>query len=181
MRPTPLVFALVIFATLRAAHAQDARTSNIRPDSIVLERSGCCGFSPAYRLSVSASGRVVFESRNRGDAANRSTDSLPGSAFTRILETLSRIGFDTMPAFKMGATEFCRSLRTDAPTIAVTSFAAKTTKRLNYYTGCTSDSLHAGRTEQLIEQLRTLADSIDAAAGASRWIRTPKLREGRVL
>jgi hypothetical protein len=153
------------------AHAQEARLSHIRPDSVVLERTSCFGTCPAYRLAVHASGRVAFESRNRGDEANRASNTLPVAAFARILTTAARVGFDTMPAFDLGATGYCRVAKTDHPMITVTTFATDTLKRLSYYTGCTSEAPDAGRTEQFIRQLQTLADSIDAAVGAHRWIR----------
>jgi hypothetical protein len=62
-------------------------------------------------------------------------------------------------------------VKTDHPTITVTTFAADTLKRLSYYTGCMSEAPNKGRTEQVIRQLQTLADSIDAVANAHRWIR----------
>lgn len=167
----PVLLAFLFFAKVAAANAQDARPSHVRPDSIVLERTSCLGSCPAYRLAVYASGRVSFDSRNRGDEANSANDRVPVAAFARILATAASIGFDTMPAFDMGATGYCRVVKTDHPTIAVTLFAADTLKRLSYYTGCTSEAPHAGDTEQLIRQLGTLADSIDAAVDARRWIR----------
>ena len=103
----------------------------------------------------------------RRDETNRANDRMPVAAFARILWTAAAIGFDTMPAFAMGAADYCRMVMTDHPTITVTLFAANTLKRLSYYTGCTSDAPHTGRTEQRIRQLRTLAD-------AHRWIRPGK-------
>lgn len=169
-----LLLAFGLFAKVANAHAQEARPAQNRADSVVLERTSCLGACPAYRLAVYASGRVAFESRNRGDEANRANDSVPVAAFARILTTAAGIGFDTMPAFAMGAAGYCRVVKTDHPTITVTLFAANTLKRLSYYTGCTSDAPHTGRTEQLISHLRTLADTIDVAVDAHRWIRPGK-------
>lgn len=175
MNRKPFLLAVVFFAKLTAAHGQEARPSQIRPDSVVLERTSCPVICPAYRLAVHASGRVAFASRSRGDEVNRAGDSMPVASFARILRTAAEIGFDTMPAFDLGAPRYCHVAATDHPTIAVTFFAADTLKRLSYYTGCTSDAPHAGDTEQLIRQLRTLADTIDVAADAHRWIRPGKV------
>ncbi len=161
MNGKSFLLTFVLFANL--ADAQRTPAPANRPDSVVLERSRC--FYPCeYRLAVDAVGRTT---RHNGNGSV-TRDSASAAAFSRILATAARIGFDTMPEFAMGAPEYCRTVATDHATISVTIFTGQRLKQLRYYTGCVSEPPHLGRTERLIAQLRSLADTIDVAAGPRR-------------
>src|SRR5712671_6957629 len=64
-----LLAALLLLACAVPSGKTDARqsTAGSVADSIVLERSACYGTCPAYRLRLSNTGEIRFESRNPGD------------------------------------------------------------------------------------------------------------------
>src|SRR5207249_8238882 len=66
-------------------------------DSVVLERTPCYGTCPAYRLSVSRSGMIHFESRNRGEEGRREQASIPVNEFETILVRARLLEFLALP------------------------------------------------------------------------------------
>jgi hypothetical protein len=102
-------------------------------DSIVLERSMCFGTCPAYRLRLSDSGEVRFESRNPGDEGRRVSDTIPASAFPALISRATSIGFFDLPSVISADSVLCHNRATDHPTVVVTIFAKAQTKRVEDY------------------------------------------------
>ncbi len=140
--------------------------SVLAADSIVLERTPCFGTCPAYRLRVSRSGSIHFESRNSGDDERRASDSISGNEFEQILVQAHFIDFWSLPNRIADDKRFCPHDVTDNPTAIVTVFVSKRLKRVEDYYGCFWAP--AG--------LRELERHIDEVTNAKRWIRPATLR-----
>jgi Domain of unknown function (DUF6438) len=155
---------------------KSARQGAVPPptDSIVLERSTCFGTCPAYRLRLSDSGEVRFESRNPGDEGRRVTDTIAASTFPALISTARSIGFFDLPSKILGDSVLCRIARSDAPTVVITIFTKAQTKQVQDYLGCSETRAH--ETFQPLVRLRAFEVEIDSAVGSSRWVRPASRR-----
>jgi hypothetical protein len=145
-----------------------------KPDSIVLERSTCFGTCPAYRLRLSDSGEVRFESRNPGDEGRRVTDTVPASTFPALISRAKSIDFFDLPSEIAADSVLCHNRATDHPTVVVTVFARNQTKRVEDYHGCFETVEH--ETLPAITRLRAFESEIDSAVRSSRWVRPANRR-----
>jgi len=143
-------------------------------DSIVLERSTCFGTCPAYRLRLSDSGEIRFESRNPGDEDRRVTDTVAAATFPSLISRARSIDFFDLPSMIADDSVLCRNRATDHPTVIVTIFTKARTKRVEDYHGCFETVEH----EILppIARLRSLEVEIDSVLRSSRWVRAANRR-----
>ena len=135
----------------------------------MLERSTCFGTCPAYRLRLSDSGEVRFESRNPGDEGRRATDTVAAATFPALISRAKRVGFFGLPSEIAADSVLCHNRATDHPTVIVTVFAKTQTKRVEDYHGCFETVEH--ETLPAITSLRAFEFEIDSAVGSSRWVR----------
>jgi hypothetical protein len=139
----------------------------------VLERSTCFGTCPAYRLRLSDSGEIRFESRNPGDEGRRGADTVAAATFPSLISRARSIGFFELPSKIADDSVLCRNRATDHPTVIVTIFTKAQTKRVEDYHGCFETVEH----EILppIAPLRSFEVEIDSVLRSSRWV-TPANR-----
>src|SRR5690349_8944889 len=100
MRFANWVFLIAGIYGLIACHARpagDVTTIAVRTDSIVLERTSCFGFCPAYRLSVRTDGFVTFRSREPRDSSTMHTDVIAPSQFAGLVQRAADIGLASFP------------------------------------------------------------------------------------
>ncbi len=145
--------------------AFDAPTSSrpAVPDSIVLERTPCFGFCPAYHLSLASSGRVVFS-----DGQMTAVDSISRKAFADLYSEFEQLQFASLPESIRQDREMCTPIATDMPSAELTVFAASRKKAVNDYHGCfgSTDS-----TKVVLRRLRLLEDRVDSVTQSQRWIK----------
>ena len=166
-----LIIGLSCVASLGVL-AQSSSSARVeRLDSLILERTGCLGPCPAYRLAIHSSGLVRFQSRNPDDAGRTASDSGGARALARLAREVARVHFLDLPAIEVGKAPFCPMIMTDASTISVAIFGPSVSRGRRYYEGCKGEASHRRATRSALARLGSLADSVDAIAGASRWIR----------
>jgi hypothetical protein len=154
-----------------AAGAADTQPSSpLAVDSVVLERTTCFGPCPAYRLSVAASGRVHFTSRNPGDASRTAQDMASRGAAAELLARAEQVGFFQLPERPADDSTLCPQRATDHPTVTVWVFGRERAGRVEDYTGCYV-SVDPPRVAERLLRLRAFEDAIDSVAGSSRWAR----------
>src|SRR5690242_15779041 len=170
------VCAILAGLTLIACHPAPGPTPAHAPraDSLVLERSRCFGFCPAYRLSLRADGSVAFASRNPGDTARTATDSISPEKLEWLVQEAGRIGFFALPPEILKDHALCPVAATDHPGATVTIFRADSAHRVVDYLGCRvgSDTSATAR----LESLRQFESAIDSVAQSQRWVRPASLR-----
>jgi Domain of unknown function (DUF6438) len=143
-------------------------------DSIVLERSTCFGTCPAYRLRLSDSGEIRFESHNPGDEGRRAADTVAAATLPALISRAKAIGFFDLPSKIVGDSVLCRVAETDAPTVVITLFTKAQTKRVEDYLGCSKTVAY--KTLQPIVRLRAFEVEIDSVLRSSRWVRPANRR-----
>jgi len=165
-RPYAFCSALGLLSVLPGSAAKAQRSEPLySADSVVLERTLCFGTCPAYRLRVSRSGAVHFDSRNPEDDRS-AKDSIPPNEFETILVQAHHIDFLSLPDRIADDKRFCPHDVTDNPTAIITVFMSDRHKRVEDYYGCFWAP--AG--------LRDLERYIDEVTKAKRWIRPARRR-----
>lgn len=144
------------------------------PDSIVLERSMCFGTCPAYRLRLSASGEIRFDSRDPGDKRGAAIDTVTPVTLASLVSKARSIGFFDLPQKILGDSVLCPIARTDAPTAIVAIFTKDGTKRVDDYYGCVEPVEHKALPP--IQRLRAFESEIDSVLESSRWVRPASRR-----
>lgn len=162
--------ALLFLACSPRVESNDVLVNASRPlgDSIVLERTACYGSCPAYRLRLSNGGEIRFESRNQGDAGRSAVDTVPAGLLLRLVSRANTIGFFELPPKISGDSHLCPTFATDAPTVVVTVFGRKGTKRVEDYLGC-RDRPESPLVVQVV-RLRAFEAEIDSVLRSSRWV-----------
>lgn len=155
-----------------------ARTTAMPPDRIVLERSGCFGNCPAYRVVITNDGTVKFEGhRFAVKHANDHITSLAARALLARFEVPKFAAIDT--GYTQGGSR-CGGFLFDVDGATLTVERATGSHRVEFYNGCmgTDTSLakdlskrHYVRPEAFTT-LSSLAAAVDSVASTSRWFRT---------
>lgn len=168
--------ALWVFAAVAGCRGTGEKvdtTSSMEPavDSIVLERTGCFGSCPAYRLGVTSTGGIHFVSLTPGDSGRVATDTTNSAAYASLVSALSPSGFFDLPKVIEGD-ELCALRATDHPTAIVTAFRREGPHTVEHYLGCHTDRGDGKRPgpHERLARLIALEDHIDSIARSSRWI-----------
>ena len=155
-------------ASSQRANAQQPSTSPTASrlhveaaDSIVLQRTGCLGSCPFYRLRITRQGAVLFQLRDfLGNTSRTYTARLDSSEVGSLLTDARLIGFSELPDTIASIQAYCHVRWTDAPTAIVTLFGASWSKQVVDYHGCWWAP----------EALRRFEDEVDSTAHAQRWL-----------
>ena len=131
-------------------------------DSLVLERTGCFGTCPAYRVRITRSGAVLFRSRELSDTSRIETASIPSDSAQALFTYARLIRFTDLPGRIEDSKAYCPSRWTDHPTALLTIYGAGWSKQVVDYYGCWWAP----------EALRRLEDQVDKTARVGRWMRT---------
>lgn len=163
----PLAVGLIVRCVAAAMEQRDPSSMQVPSlDSIVLERTGCFGSCPAYRLVVSRFGTIHFESLNPDDSGRTASGGLPKGAFDELDFAFRRGGLLRLPDRIADDSSYCAARVTDASTAIVTLFLPVRVKRVVDYGGC----LWAPAA------LRDFETAIDRFTRSSRWVRSPRHR-----
>lgn len=143
-------------------------------DSVVLERSVCFGLCPAYRLRLSSTGNVRYDSLNPRDSTEAAVETIAPTTLRMLVDRAGAAGFFELPPEIAADSVLCPLRATDHPTVVVTFFSAAQTRTVRDYLGCfaTTDRGVVPR----LARLRALETEIDSVLHSSRWIRPTSSR-----
>lgn len=161
-----MLAGVLVGAACHAASSAPAAQA-VDADSLVLERTVCFGFCPAYRLTLVGDGTVRFITTARSDTLRR-RDTIAPRAFQSLVRDAHRIGFFTLPRDIAADRTLCPMKATDNPTVTVTIFRADSTHQVVDYRGC-----YAGTDLTVTSRLSALhrfENAADSVAGSKRWL-----------
>lgn len=156
-----------------AVRASAGSAPRLPESSVTLERTTCFGNCPAYRVTVTADGKVSFTGHARVQTMQATGQATPAQ-LAAIHDALVRADFDAMRASYVSHDDGCDMIMSDQPGIRITVDKvgvndARGTRSVDFYLGCTGALAEAVRPR--IEQL---ANSIDEQLDTRRWIGTPE-------
>lgn len=129
----------------------------------------CYGMCPAYRLTVTAGGRVSFLSLNPGDSGRAASDTISRQKFESLVSQAESLGFFTLPDTIANDLTLCSVRATDHPSATVTLFRSAGNKHVVDYHGCIAQTDRS--TLPIMTQLRSFEAQVDSTAGSDRWVK----------
>ena len=127
---------------------------------ISLERTPCFGTCPVYTISVTASGRVLFDGRAHVPRLGLVTAEIPRQRVDSLLVELERAGYFGFAGRYAASEPACGRYVTDLPSAIISVTRGGRTKRIEHDHGCGSAPL----------ALAVLEKRVDEVLGSKRWI-----------
>jgi hypothetical protein len=121
---------------------------------------------PAYRIRVSHSETMLFESRMPGDSGRVVIVPVEPGVARGLLERAISMRMDTIPIDIVGKQPYCRIVATDAPSVIIGIYTGATARHIRDYLGCSERNDESPG--QLVQQIRAFMAAVDSAAGVSR-------------
>ena len=139
-------------------------TQDIPKDTLItLERTPCFGMCSAYKITISADGRVIFEGRHDVKKIGTAKSMISQQALRALLAAFEKIGyFDLRDAYNEPE-DGCKQWATDNPSAITSITIGGKSKRVEHYYGCYGI--------EVLAKLKTLEQAIDDAVNSQRWIR----------
>lgn len=130
---------------------------------ITLERTGCFGPCPIYRLTLRGDGEVVFEGKRFVKSVGKLTAHVPPEDVQRLAEEFKKANYFSLRDKYVSPADGCQQWATDNPS-AITSikFEGKE-KSVNHYYGC--------RGVKGLDELVKLETAIDRVAQTDQWVK----------
>jgi len=154
---------LVILLLLLGQTAVDdaARTSST--SVITLERTGCFGTCPVYKLTIFKDGNVLFEGKEYVRQEGKASGKISQKALKDLIAQFQSIDYVNLRSSYVSQGKECPEWWTDSPgAITSLTFEGKT-KTINHYHGC--------RGVPVLDSLTELEDKIDKAVNSDQWIK----------
>jgi hypothetical protein len=130
---------------------------------ITLERTGCYGMCPIYKVSISADGAVVFEGNRFVKKVGTARSAISEEQIRELLAGFEKINYFELNDQYVKPEDGCKQWLTDNPS-AITSITRNgKSKLVTHYYGC--------RGLEVLKELEKLEQAIDDAVNSSQWIR----------
>ena len=137
-------------------------------DRIDLERTGCYGSCPSYRLTIFGDGRVEYEGHKWVEVRGERSTRIGPDGLKPIVATINDIGFFNLRSRYRYLEDGCPGVTTCGPTATVTVQAEGRKKTVEHYHGC-----YRGTMDDPVpypQDLFVLENLLDQAARTERWI-----------
>lgn len=130
---------------------------------ITLERTGCYGMCPIYKLTISADGTVVFEGIRFVKKAGIAKSAVSQEQIRELLDAFEKINYFELRDRYDRPEDGCKQWLTDHPS-AITSISLRgKSKSVSHYHGC--------RGPEVLKELEKLEQAIDKSVNTEQWIR----------
>ena len=130
---------------------------------ITLERTGCYGMCPIYKVSISADGAVVFEGKRFVKKVGTARAAISQDQIRELIVAFEKINYFELRDRYVKPDDGCKQWLTDHPSALTSITSNGKTKSVNHYYGC--------RGLDLLKELESLEQAIDDAANSAQWIR----------
>ena len=134
----PVAFTIACAVLLGGVAAAQTRERAVPPDTVItLEREGCFGSCPGYRISVNALGAVVYEGHRNVRVEGTQVDTIPVADVAALLAVARQIGFfelaDRYTEIRLSNGQ--TTIVTDLPRAFLSITSGGRTKRVEDYLG----------------------------------------------
>lgn len=151
--------AIAALAITACTPAQNSVAQEGTPVMITLSRTVCYGFCPAYTVTISESGEVIYTGEQFVNVRGEQRAQISREAAQALIARFDEVGFDSLQ-------DEYRANVSDHPTFTVTLERNGHSKTVIDYAG-----VNAG----MPRAVRDLQDEIDRVANTGQWI----LRDGQ--
>jgi hypothetical protein len=161
--------ALSAFLAAGACHNQSRFTPTAPPQAapgdllITLERTACYGFCPAYKLTISADGKVTFEgTRFVKEEGATKTSNLSPEQLKQLTAEFEGARFFSFEDKYVNDPRVCEHVVTDNPSAITSIRMSGKSKTVNHYYGCTGPKVP--------KELTQLENKIDEIVNTAQWL-----------
>lgn len=130
---------------------------------VELQRQGCFGRCPSYRVRVTDDGRVQFVGERYVSATGVHEGQAAPAAVAALRVALQHEPFAALDGDYTPSDKRCGQAATDMASVRIMIRDGTARREIRHYLGCS----------QAPASLRALAAAIDEASGSSRWIDAP--------
>jgi hypothetical protein len=162
-----LALLVAISACDRFANKQLAEPQAIPPDTtITLERTTCLGTCPAYKLSVSADGGVVFTGEKYVKENGIVHSRINKDQLKQLISEFTATQYFSLRDSYSSEKDGCPEVWLDSPIVTTSIRINGKYKSIHHYWGCKENSGESIFPKQLTE----LENKIDEIIGTKKWI-----------
>lgn len=130
---------------------------------ITLERTGCYGMCPIYKVSISSDGTVVFEGNRFVKNIGTARSKISQGQISELLIMFEKINYFELSNQYAQPEDGCKEWLTDHPSAITTITTSGKSKSVTHYYGC--------RGLEVLKELEKLEQAIDNAVNSAQWIR----------
>lgn len=131
---------------------------------------------PAYRLRVSANGRVEYEGRQFVKVKGRRTKKLTAEQVKALRDEVSKARYFQLRDAYASASDGCPSTWTDNPSAITSVRSGGHTKSINHYYGCRAKGEKSLLGDVYPAQLTRFEMRIDEIVQTEEWVGRPEDR-----
>lgn len=130
---------------------------------VELQRQGCFGRCPSYRVSVSGDGTVRFVGERDVASIGEHQGQVSPATVAALRTELQREPFAVLKGDYTPGDPRCGPAATDMASVSIAIQDGALSREIRHYLGCS----------RAPASLRALAAAIDTASGSARWIDAP--------
>jgi Domain of unknown function (DUF6438) len=130
--------------------------------SVTLERTNCYEGCPSYKLTISASGKVIYEGKDFVKVKGKVQTSLTTDRVKTLEQAIAKVKFFSLQNEYIGEKDGCKEVITHAPATIITISSDRQTKSIYHYVGC--------RRHLDLEQLTRFENTIDTVVNSAQWV-----------
>jgi hypothetical protein len=131
---------------------------------VVLDRKGCMGPCPVYKLTVWADGSVLYVGKKNVAVAGRQEKTIPFSQIGELVAAFDAANFQKIT--EDASSLQCDTSISDAPEIEISIQRNSSTYAVTHGSDCYADPF--------FHPVERLADSIDRIVGTKEWVGAPE-------
>jgi len=151
-------------STSNSLQHNEANTQDIPKDTLItLERTPCFGMCSAYKITISADGRVVFEGHSYVKKIGTAKSMVSQQVLREMLAAFEKIGYYDLRDRYNEPEDGCKQWATDNPSAITSITMGGKSKRVEHYYGCYGI--------EVLAELKKLEQAIDDAVNSQHWIR----------
>jgi len=156
------VFLLLAVGGQQVPKAPDLASlsdADLKDATIILERQGCYGTCPSYKLTIHGDGRVTYAGDKHVKIAGDQEGRIETAAFKALISDFARTNFLSIP-HQYGVRDCaCKRQCTDMPTAVTGLIVSGNKHHIEHYYGCGCAP----------KELFDLESAIDKAAHSEQW------------
>jgi hypothetical protein len=135
-----------------------------------LERTGCFGTCPIYKLEISAGGKVVYEGKNFVKTKGKVEGNITQEQLGQLIAEFEKANYFSLRDRYEGAEDGCPTSWTDNPSALTSIRIEGRSKSISHDYGCREQDTGQAIGSPFPRELTELEKKIDEIAGTKRWV-----------
>ena len=162
-----LILLIAICACSSLSNTPYPEPQDIPPDTLItLERTICFGTCPAYTLTISADGAVVFTGEEYVREKGTVHSSIDKDQLKQLISEFTKAQYFSLRDSYISEEDGCPEVWTDSSTVTTSIRINRQYKSIVHYLGCQENNGSSVFPKALME----LENKIDEIIGTKKWV-----------